>query len=443
MNNSLQREFTFPGLIKFAIPTITMMIFTAMYTLVDGLFVSHFVGTDALSSVNIAYPFFNVIIAIGVMLGSGGSAIIAKKMGEGSHREAKENFSLILYFGIFVGLLIMLFSGLFMENLMRLLGADDNLIQGCLDYSYMILPFTIPTILQMAFQYLFVTAGNPKLGLVLTIMAGITNMILDYVFIALLDLGVKGAGLATGMGILIPSGVGFLMFIFNRKGTLCLVKPHIHPKVILKSCTNGASEMVTEMSNAIIACLYNIVMMRLIGSDGVAAISIILYLDFLMKAVFLGFAMGVAPIISYNYGSQNIRQLKKLFKYSISFVLTVSMATFTFALTGASFLAGLFAEPGTHVHELAVTGFKIYCFGFLFTGISIFSSAMFTAFSNGLVSAIISFFRTFLFLAAGLIILPFIIGVTGAWISAPVAEGVAMLTSVIFLYKFRNKYQYL
>lgn len=443
MNNSLDREITFPTLIKFTIPTIAMMMFTAMYSVVDGLFVSRFVGTDALSSLNIAYPLFNAVLALGVMLGAGGSALVAKKMGEGLNREAKEDFSLILYFGMLVGVIAMILGGIFMEDIMKLLGADDKLLQGCVDYGYMLLPFTIPTILQMAFQYLFVTAGKPHLGLVLTVLAGITNMVLDYVFIVPLDMGIRGAGLATGLGILIPSGVGLLMFIFDRKGSLYLVKPHIHPRTIIKSCTNGASEMVTELSNAIITFLYNIVMMRLVGSDGVASITIILYLDFLMKAVFLGFGMGVSPIISYNYGSQNTLRLKKLFKYCMGFVLTVSVITFTFALSGASVLAGLFAERGTHVYELAVSGFRLYCFGFLFTGISIFSSSMFTAFSNGLISAVISFFRTFLFLAIGLIVLPYVIGITGAWISAPIAECSAMLTSVFFLYKFRKQYKYL
>ena len=443
MKNSLEKDFNFIGLLRFTLPTVVMMIFTATYTIVDGFFVSRFIGTDALSSVNIAFPLFNAALAIGVMIGAGGSALIAKKMGEGKAQEAKENFTLLIVSCFVIGAILMAAAGLNMEPLMRFLGADDKLLPGCMTYGYLLLPFAIPTLLQMAFQYWFVTAGKAELGLKLTVAAGIANMVLDYVFIVLFDWGVAGAAIATGSGILIPSMFGLVFFARNKSGTLHLVKPRWDGQVLVKSCTNGASEMVTELSNAITTFLYNIVMMRLAGSDGVASMTIVLYLDFLLKSALLGFAMGVGPVFSYNYGSQEHDKLKKFFKYSIKFVSITSVCLFTFAYVFAPQLSGIFAEEGTMVYELAVKGFKLYCFGFLFTGVSIFSSALFTAFSNGAVSATISFFRTFLFIVVGLLTLPNIIGITGAWISGPIGECVAMLVSVGFLVVFRKKYKYL
>lgn len=443
MKNSLEKDFNFTGLLRFTFPTIIMMVFTATYSIVDGFFVARFVGTDALSSINIAFPLFNAVLAIGVMIGAGGSALIAKKMGEGKSQEAKENFTLLVATCFVIGVILMVAGGLSMEALMRFLGADEVLLPGCMTYGYLLLPFTIPTLLQMAFQYWFVTAGKSSLGLKLTIGAGITNMVLDYVYIAVFGWGIAGAAVATGCGILVPSMVGLVFFARNKKGTLHLVKPRWDGQVLIKSCTNGASEMVTELSNAITTFLYNIVMMRLAGSDGVAAMTIVLYLDFLLKSALLGFAMGVGPVFSYNYGSQDHAKIKKFFKYSLKFVSVTSACLFTFAFLFAPQLSSIFAEEGTVVYDLAVKGFKLYCFGFLFTGISIFSSALFTAFSNGSVSATISFFRTFLFIVVGLLTLPNIIGITGAWIAGPIGESIAMLVSLLFLLLFRKRYKYL
>lgn len=443
MENSIQKDFNFISLIKFSIPTMAMMTFLSLYSIIDGAFVSIFINTHALSALNIAYPIFNVVIAIGVMLGAGGSALIAKKMGEDKLEEAKKNFSLIIYTAIAIGIFFTIIGGIFMKPLLTILGASDMLMPYCYKYALIVLLFTTPAILQVAFQYLFITAGNPHLGFVLTIIGGCLNIALDYIFIVPLDMGVSGAAIATGIGILIPALVGVIYFSFNRNGNLYFVKTELDYKILLKSFTNGSSEMVTEVSNAVITFLYNLIMMKYLREDGVAAITILLYMDFLLKAALLGFSMGVSPIISYNYGSQNIPQIKKLFKYCYSFVLASSGIIYVVSLILGPYIIGIFAHEGTNVYNLARSGFMFYSISFLFSGFSIFSSALFTAFSNGKVSATISFLRTFLFLALGLLLLPPLIGINGAWSASAIAEGLAMATSVIFVFKYRNKYQYI
>ncbi|MHC1723349.1 MAG: MATE family efflux transporter [Aminipila sp.] len=441
--NSIQKNFNFTALISYAIPSIAMMVFMSMYSIVDGAFVSKFVNTNALSALNIAYPLFNAVIAIGVMLGAGGSAIIAKKMGEDKFKEAKENFSLIVYTGITIGLTLTTLGALFMKPMLKLLGANDLLMNYCYDYAFTLLLFTTPTILQMIFQYLFITAGKPHLGLGLTIVGGCLNIVLDYIFIVPLNMGISGAALATGIGIMIPSSVGLFYFSFNRKGTLYFVKTRIHLGILAHGCANGSSEMVTELSNAVITFLYNAIMLRYLGEDGVAAITILLYVDFLLKAALLGFSMGVSPIISYNYGSQNIPQIKRIFKYCFSFILACSAVIYISSSLCAPYLTGIFAHKGTNVYNLAMSGFMLYNISFLFSGFNIFSSALFTAFSNGKVSAIISFLRTFVFLSAGLLILPSLIGIKGAWIAVTISEGMSVIMSVFFLIKYKKVYQYL
>ncbi len=443
MNNSLQKDFNFTSLIKFSLPTVAMMVFMSMYSTVDGAFVSKFINTNALSALNIAYPLFNGVIAIGVMLGAGGSALIAKKMGEGKLEEARQDFSLIVYTGIAIGLTLTIVGAVFMKPMLHFLGANEALMGYCYDYAFTLLLFTVPTILQMIFQYLFITAGNPHLGLVLIIAGGCMNIVLDYVFIVPLNMGISGAALATGIGILIPSLVGLVYFSFNKKSPLYFVKTKLQLPVLSHSCTNGSSEMVTELSNAVITFLYNAIMLKYIGEDGVAAITILLYVDFMLKAVFLGFSMGVSPIISYNYGSQNTEQIKKIFKYCLSFIMACSGIIYASSIIFAPYLTAIFAPKRSNVYNLAIGGFMLYNISFLFSGFNIFSSALFTAFSNGKVSAVISFFRTFLFLSAGLLLLPSLVGIRGAWMAVTVSEGMSLIMSLSFLFKYRTKYQYI
>jgi len=442
MSNILSKKFTFWSLLKFAFPTIVMMVFMSMYTMVDGIFVSRLIGTGALSAVNIVYPVINVVLAVGIMLATGGSAVIAKKMGEQNDMEAKQNFSLIVCVGIAAGIVISVLGFVFIDPLLKFLGANDAIYGYCYDYAFTLLFFTVPSILQLLFQYFFVTAGKPALGLAITLAGGFANIILDYVFIAPLDMGITGAALATGIGYCIPGFFGLFYFLYNRKGTLYFEKPKYDGKVILQSCTNGASEMVTNLAIAVTTLIFNILMMRYLGEDGVAAITVVLYSQFLLTAVYLGYSSGVAPVISYNYGDKDSVQLKKLFRISIQFLVVCSIATFIASMFAADGIVSIFAPSGSNVHSLAVHGFYLFSICYLFMGINIFASAFFTALSNGKVSALISFLRTFVFLVGMLLLMPFLIGVDGIWLAVPIAEAIALAVSVSYLVKMKKVYNY-
>ncbi|MEG2786820.1 MAG: MATE family efflux transporter [Romboutsia sp.] len=441
MDNSLAKSFTFSSLIKFTIPSIIMLVFISLYTIVDGVFVSRFVNTDALSAVNIVYPFINVVIAVAVMLATGSSAVIAKKLGENKEREAKENFTLIVVLGLILGIIIALLGLIFAKQILYIMGSTESLYDYCMDYFLALLIFVPAFIVNLLFQYLTITAGKPNVGLILTIIGGLTNMILDYVFIVPMNMGISGAAIATGLGNLLPSILGTIYFM-KKKSIIYFVKPKLDFKVIANTCANGSSEMVTNLSTGVTTMLFNIVMMKLLGSDGVAAITIVLYGQFLITSAYIGFSSGVAPIISYNYGNENKVELKKLIKYSTKFIAISSVTLFVISMVFAPNIVGIFSPKGTNVFDIGYTGFMIFSISFLVTGVNIFASSMFTAFSNGKISATISFLRTFVFIIAGIIILPIFLGVNGVWLSVPMAETLSMIISIVFIYKYRNTYGY-
>lgn len=443
MKNSISREFHFFSLLKFAFPSILMMIFTSFYTMVDGIFVSRFIGTNALSAVNIVFPLCNIIIAIGIMLGTGGSAVIATKLGENKLRESKENFSLITIFGAIFGLIVLLFCFVFIEPILKMLGANEALYQLCFDYATVYLIFAPFSILQLLFQSLYITAGKPTMGLIVTIIGGVTNAVLDFLFIAVLDFGVKGAAFSTGIGIAIPAIYGLLYFSFNKKGSCHFVKPKMDKKALLDSCSNGASEMVSNIALSVVTILFNLIMMKFLGEDGVAAITILLYAQFFLSAIFIGFSMGVAPVISYNYGSQNTVQIKKVFKYCMIFILICSILCCVNAIIFSPLIITIFAQKDSNVYNIAIEGFKLFSLSFLFSGINIFTSALFTALSNGKVSATIAFMRTFVFITICLISLPLIFGVNGVWLSITAAELISTIMCLIYILVYRKEYNYL
>ena len=442
MSNSIAKDFKFFSLLQFAFPTMIMMVFMSLYTIVDGICISRFVGTDALSASNIVYPVLSFVIAVGVMLSTGGSAIIAKKLGENRQQEAREDFSFLLLVGLFLGIVFMVVGNIFIEPIVRLLGSTDLILDYCVDYLSILLYFAPACILQLLFQVFFVTAGKPGIGLVLTISGGIANIILDYLFMGPLHMGIAGAALATGIGQLIPSVIGLFYFWFVRK-ILYIVKPRFQWNLLKESCLNGSSEMVTNLSMAIVTFLFNIVMLKFLGEPGVAAITIVLYGQFLFNALYMGFSMGVAPVISFNYGSKNNRMLQKLFKICITFISLSSVVIVILALISSPVIVRIFTPVGTPTYELAKTGFFLFSFNYIFAGINIFSSAMFTAFSNGKISAIISFIRTFGFLVINILLLPYLIGVNGVWLSVPIAEFMTAFLSVYFFYKKRHDYHYI
>lgn len=442
MSNSIAKNFKFFSLLRFAFPTMVMMVFMSLYTIIDGICISRFVGTDALSSANIVYPVLSLVIAVGVMLATGGSAVIAKKLGEKREEEARENFSFLILVGFLIGIVFMVMGNLFIEPIVRVLGATDRLLPYCLDYLRILLYFAPACILQLLCQTFFVTAGKPMTGLILTISGGIANIVLDYVFMKPLDMGIAGAALATGIGQLIPSVIGMCYFLFVRKN-LYLVKPGIQMTMLKESCLNGSSEMVTNLSNAVITFLFNIVMMRFLGEPGVAAITIVLYGQFLFNAMYMGFSMGVAPVISFNYGCKRNDMLQRLFKICISYISVSSIIITAAALLSSPIIVEIFTPIGTDTYEIAKKGFFLYSINYIFAGMNIFSSSMFTAFSDGKISAVISFVRTFGFIVINILLLPYLIGVNGVWLSVPAAEFMTVFITIYFFYKKRKDYHYL
>lgn len=439
--NNFNQKITQISLIKLSIPTIFMLIFMSLYSIVDGVFVSRFVGTNALSAVNIIYPFINVLIAVGVMLASGGSAIIAKKLGEKKDTEAKQDFSLIILIGLLIGISFTVLSLIFSDKIIYLLGSNNDLYDYCKDYFFIIALFSPAFILSLLYQILSITSGNPRVGLYLTLVGGISNMILDYIFIVPMDMGIAGASLATSIGNLVPTILG--TFYFSKKHLLLhFVKPKFNFKTIKDSCINGSSEMVGNLSTGITTILFNITMMKLLGSDGVSALTIVLYGQFLITAVFLGFSTGVAPIISYHYGANNQSVIRDIVKYSSKCIIISSIIMYILSVIGSKLIVGIFAPIGSNVYNIGYKGFLIFSLSFLITGINIFASAMFTAFSNGKISAILSFFRTFIFIIAGIVFLPKIFGVNGVWLSVPVAEALSAIMSLVYLNKYKNIYGY-
>lgn len=441
-HNGIAQEFNLISLLRFVAPTVVMLVFMSLYQMVDAVFVSKFVGENALSALNIVYPFPSIVIAVSIMLATGGSAIIARNMGEGKEKEAKENFSFIVLVGAVIGVAIATAGILFIEPLIYMLGATPSLYDYCYEYLF-ILVLSVPlSVFQMLFQSFFVTAGKPHLGLTLTVLGGVSNIVLDYVFIVLCGFGVSGAALATSIGYSIPGLFGLIYFAVSRKGTLYFVKPVFRWGVLFKCCINGSSEMVNNLAVAVTTFLFNVLMLKYAGEAGVAAITIVLYAQFLMTSAFMGFSSGIAPVVSFNYGSGNVRQLKKIFKISVWVITVVSAAVFVIAETCSDVVIMVFTLAGSEVFGLTKYGFAIFSFSFLCTGMNIFASALFTAFSNGKISAILSFLRTFVFLTSCLLFLPLFWGVDGIWLAVPVAEVMALFVSVYYLVRFKKVYQY-
>lgn len=428
MSNSIAKDFKFFSLLRFAFPTVIMMIFMSLYTIVDGIFISRMVGSLALSACNIIYPVANILMAAGIMLATGGSAVIAAKLGAGKNREADENLTMLVLVGVITGVLGMM-GNLVLEPICRLLGATDILMDYSTSYLGILMAFAPMCMLQMLFQSFFVTAGNPNLGLALTLFGGVANMVLDYVFMGPLQMGVSGAALATGIGQTIPAVVGIVYFLLHKKG-LHFVKPRLDWRVLGQACFNGSSEMVTNLSTAVVTFLFNIIMLRLAGEIGVAAITVVLYGQFLFNALYLGFSIGVAPVISFNYGMRNHERLHRVYRICIRFVTVSSVVITAAALIGAPVIATVFMQKGADGYELTKRGCLLFAVNYLFAGTNIVASGIFTALSDGKTSALISFLRTFIFIVAAILILPNFLGTDGVWLSIPVAELLTLAVSI-------------
>lgn len=438
----LDKKISFNMLARFSLPTIASMIFMNIYSTVDGLFVSRLIGIDALSAVTLIMPIIMISLAFGSMIGTGGNALIAKKIGEGKEQEARQNFSLLLLVTLVISIFMSIIGLSFLEPILRILGAEGDLFNLSRQYAIPFLILFPLAMFGMVFQISFITVGKAHLGFVVSVLGGITNIVLDYLLIAVFDMGVAGAAIATMFGYSIPSLVGLIYFLLNRNGSLFIAKPRFDVWVILKSCSNGASEMVTSLSAGVTSLLFNVILLRMVGSDGVASMAVIMYAQALLSAAFLGYSFGISPIISYNYGKQDVDRLKKIYDISLKSILSVSIFTFVISLLLANPLVSIFLGEGTPAYYMATKGFRIFSLSYLFMGINIFSSAMFTALNNGKVSAILSFFRTMIFIVISLMTLPFILGINGIWLALPIAEFMGICMATYYLRKMKPIYQY-
>ncbi len=462
-NNRLAKNFRGVSLFLFALPAMVMMVFQGLYTIVDTVFVARFVNTDALSAINIVTPVLSLTVGLGTMLAAGGNAVISRNMGEGYGQLAKENFTLIILSGAVSGTVLAGAIFTWMKELLFFLGAKEVLYSYAEDYLGLLLFFLPAYMLQTIFANLFVTAGHPGLGTVLSVGSGVLNIVLDYVFIVICHMGIKGAALGTGLGVSFTVIGGFIFFRperMNRKKhikegwrTLYFCKTPFRKEVLLESCINGSSEMVGQLSAAVTTLLFNLSMLRLAGKDGVAAITIMNYLQFLFHGLYIGFSMGTAPVIGYHYGmfisekenapddsdGHSSKRLYGIIGLCMRFVLAASIGVFLLSFLGSEMLVGMFAGKSKTVYQLAAEGMKIFSFSFLFSGLNIFISAMFTALSNGKASAFLSFFRTFVLLTGAILILPRFLGITGVWLAAPAAEFTGALFSLGAILKAERK----
>lgn len=443
MRIQLSDHFTYGRLVRFVLPSVLMMLFTSMYGMVDGFFVSNYVGKTAFAAVNLIMPFAMGVSVIGFMLGTGGSAVVSKTLGEGRSELAQKYFSMFVYIAAALGTLLGVLSIIFMPQVAALLGAEGELYDYCVLYGRVMMISTPGFILQVMFQSFFVVAEKPRLCLIITLTAGISNMILDWLLVGLLDLGVVGAAAATVVGEF-TGGLTPVIYFFSKNDSLLrLRKCAVYWKVLVKACGNGASEMVTNLSSSIINIVYNFQLMRIVGNDGVSAYGIIMYVNFAFTAVLLGYSVGSAPIVGYHYGAENYSELKNMFRKGLCVMIFCGVVITSIAELFAGPVVGIFAGYDRELWEMTVSGFKIYALAFSVMGINVWASSFFTALNNGRVSAIISFARTFVFQIVMVTVLPFIIGINGIWSSIVVAEVLALLVSVAAMVKNGRKYHYI
>ncbi len=438
----LSEHFTYRKLIKFTIPTIIMMIFTSIYGVVDGIFVSNCVGADAFASVNLIMPALMILGSIGFMIGTGGSALVSKTIGEGDKKKANEYFSMLVYLLIIIGIILTLIGVFVIKPASRLLGADDNMIPDCVTYGTTIILFLVAFVLQNCFQSFIIVAGKPTFGLIVSIIMGLTNMFLDFLFMYVFKMGVFGAALATGISQLIGCIIPLVYFIHNNDGTLRLVKAKFDGKVIIKSCINGSSEMLTNLSMSLVNMLYNIQLMKYIGSNGVVAYGIIMYVGFIFVGTYLGYSVGTAPIIGYHYGAENTDELKSLLNKSLKLILVTSFIMTGLAEILSKLLASIFVSYDVELLEMTTRAIRLFSLSYIISGFNIFASSFFTALNNGVVSGVISFLRTLLFQVAMILILPLILGLDGIWLAVVFAEILALIVSFVFLKLNKKKYHY-
>lgn len=444
MKNKIQLSdhFGYKRLFRFTLPSILMMIVTSVYGVVDGFFISNFVGKTPFAAVNFIMPFLMVVGALGFMFGAGGSALIAKMMGEGKCEKARKTFSMLVYATVLSGIFIAVISIAFLRPVASLLGAEGMMLEYAVTYGAIILAALPFLMLQYAFSSLLITAEKPKLGLIVTLAAGIANMIGDALFMVVFEWDVVGAALATAIGQVIGGVLPLVYFARKEAAPLRLCKPAWDGKAMLKICTNGSSELMSNISMSLVGMLYNSQLMNYAGEDGVAAYGTIMYVNFIFLALFIGYSTGVAPVISFHYGAKNTGELRGLLKKSTVIILASSALMFVISVVLSSPLATLFVGYDAGLLEMTVHAFRVYAYSFLFSGFAIFGSAFFTALNDGPTSALISFLRTLVFQVAAVMLMPLIWGLDGIWYSIVAAEFMAVAVTLVFLAVKRKRYRY-
>ena len=442
MRIQLSEHFNYKKLLRFTLPSIVMMIFTSIYGVVDGVFVSNFVGTTPFAAINLIMPVYMVLAAVGFMVGTGGSALVSKTLGEGDAKRANEIFSLLVYASAIFGTIISALVFVLLEPISVLLGAEGEMLDACVLYGRILLPFMTVYILQNEFQSFLVAAEKPKLGLWITVASGCTNILLDALLVAVFPFGLAGAAVATAISQLVGGVIPLFYFIFSKKTVLKLGKTGFDGKALIATCANGASEMMANLSLSVVNILYNFRLMELVGEAGIAAYGVIMYVNFIFMAVFFGYSVGSAPIISYHYGAGGEAELKSLRKKSLVIVAVSALVMTALAELLASPLSRLFVGGDEDLFLMTKRGFMLYSLSFLVMGFNVFASSFFTALNNGGVSAIISFSRTFLFQIIPIFVLPIWLGLDGIWLSVVAAELCSIVVTVFFFVTQRSRYGY-
>lgn len=439
----LSEHFTFEKIIRFTLPSVLGMVFTSIYGIVDGFFVSNFAGSRSFAAVNLIIPFITILSPVGFMFGTGGSALISKHLGMNQAKKANEIFSLLIYLLIGTGIVVGAAGFFLVKPVALLLGSTQEMLGDCVTYGRINMIGLVFYMLQYAFEILLVTAERPKMAMGVTLAAGITNMALDGLFMGVLGLGVAGAAWATVISQIVGSVVPLLFFIFTKTSKIRLGSTKWDGKSVWLSCTNGASELMTNISSAVVGMIYNFQLMRIAGENGVASYGVIMYANFIFIGIYMGFSVGISPVISYHFGAENHTELQSLFRKCLEFLGVISAALTAISEIFAGALSSIFVGYDAELLSMTTAGFRIFSISFLMMGFNTFFSSFFTALNNGKVSALLSFGRTFVFQVICVIALPALFGLDGIWTSVIAAEILGLFLSIACVWKYRNVYHYI
>ena len=441
-NIRISDHFTYNKLIRFVLPSIGMMVFTSIYGVVDGFFVSNFVGKTAFAAVNLIMPFVMILGGMGFMVGTGGTALVAKTIGEGDGKRAEKLFSMMIYFTLILGVILSALGVIFMRPVAVFFGATPEMLDDCVLYGRIVTGFTVTFMLQNVFQSFLIAAEKPKMGFSVTIAAGVTNMVLDALFVGAFGWGVAGAAVATGLSQCVGGLIPFIYFLRDNDSLLQLTRTRLELRPILQACANGSSELMSNISSSVVSMVYNFRLLEYLGEDGVSAYGVLMYVQFIFVAIFVGYAIGAAPIVSFNYGAGNKKELNNMLKKSVTLAFGSAVVLSGAALLLSGVLAKIFVGYDQTLYDITVHAFRVFSFSFLLVGFNIFISSFFTALNNGAVSAAVSFLRTLVFQLGSVLLLPKLFGVDGIWWSNTVAEVFAFIISAVFLFAKNKKYGY-